>query len=254
MIDSHCHLDHEPLLEDLDDVIKRSKEVGISKLLTICTTLDSFSRIKNIVTKDPMIYGTFGIHPHETGDNLSVNKDYIINEINQNNKIIGIGETGLDFFYNHRDKERQINSFKAHIEASIELNKPIIIHSRNAEAETFEILKSYKTKKLKILMHCFTGSLDFAKQLLELGAFFSASGIITFKNSLDLQETFKSIPLEKLLVETDSPFLAPVPMRGKKNEPSFIKYTLEKLSSIKEKSVEQMSNLTTENFNKLFNL
>ena len=103
-------------------------------------------------------------------------------------------------------------------------------------------------------MHCFTGSLDFAKQLLELGAFFSASGIITFKNSLDLQETFKSIPLEKLLVETDSPFLAPVPMRGKKNEPSFIKYTLEKLSSIKEKSVEQMSNLTTENFNKLFNL
>ena len=201
-----------------------------------------------------MIYGTFGIHPHETGDNLSVNKDYIINEINQNNKIIGIGETGLDFFYNHSDKERQINSFKAHIEASIELNKPIIIHSRNAEAETFEILKSYKTKKLKILMHCFTGSLDFAKQLLELGAFFSASGIITFKNSLDLQETFKSIPLEKLLVETDSPFLAPVPMRGKKNEPSFIKYTLEKLSSIKEKSVEQMSNLTTENFNKLFNL
>ncbi len=150
MIDSHCHLDHEPLLENLDQVIKRSKEVGITKLLTICTTLESFNRIKTIVKKDPMIYGTFGIHPHETEDNLSVDKDFIINEVSNNEKIIGIGETGLDFFYNHSDKEKQINCFKTHVEASIELNKPIIIHSRNAETETFEILKSYKSDKLKI--------------------------------------------------------------------------------------------------------
>ena len=131
---------------------------------------------------------------------------------------------------------------------------PIIIHSRNAEDETYEILKSYKSEKLKILMHCFTGSKEFSKKLLSLDAFFSASGIITFKNSLDLQETFKNIPLDKLLVETDSPFLAPIPMRGKKNEPSFIKYTLEKLSILKEKTDQEMSNLTTKNFNKLFNL
>ena len=144
MIDSHCHLDHEPLLENLDQVIKRSKEAGITKLLTICTTLDSFDRIKTIVKKDPMIYGTFGIHPHETEDNLLVDKDFIINEVSNNKKIIGIGETGLDFFYNHSDKVKQINCFRIHIEASIELNKPIIIHSRNAETETFEILKSYK--------------------------------------------------------------------------------------------------------------
>ena len=253
MIDSHCHLDHEPLLENLDQVIKRSKEVGISKLLTICTTLESFNRIKTIVKKDPMIYGTFGIHPHETEDNLSVDKDFIINEVSNNEKIIGIGETGLDFFYNHSDKEKQINCFKTHVEASIELNKPIIIHSRNAETETFEILKSYKSDQLKILMHCFTGSAKFAKQLLELNAFFSASGIITFKNSLELQETFKNLPLDKLLIETDSPFLAPIPMRGKKNEPSFVKYTLEKLSLLKNKTIEEMSNLTTENFNRLFN-
>ena len=253
MIDSHCHLDHEPLLENLNDVINRSKEVGLTKLLTICTTLDSFERIKSIIKKDEMIYGTYGIHPHET-ENNQIKKQTIIKEVRENNKIIGIGETGLDFYYNHANKTRQIDSFKTHIEASIALNIPVIIHSREAEEETFDLLNSYKGSDLKILMHCFTGSLDFSKKLLTLGAFFSASGIITFKNSADLQKTFKNIPLEKLLIETDSPFLAPIPMRGKKNEPSFIKYTLEKLSNLKETTVERMSDVTTNNFNKLFNL
>ena len=253
MIDSHCHLDHEPLLENLIEVINRAKEIGITKLLTICTTLDSFERIKNIVKTDKMIYGTYGIHPHETESNI-VNKQTIIKAVKENNKIIGIGETGLDFFYNHSNRDKQISSFEAHIEASIELNRPIIIHSRNAEKETFDILNSYKDSNLKILMHCFTGSLEFSKKLLTLNAFFSASGIITFKNSTDLQNTFKTIPLEKLLIETDSPFLAPIPMRGKKNEPSFIKYTLEKLSLLKETTEEEMSVLTTKNFNKLFNI
>ena len=253
MIDSHCHLDHEPLHENLFDILSRSKEIGITKLLTICTTIKSFENIKAIVEIDKMIYGTYGIHPHETVNN-KVDKQTIIRSVSKNKKIIGIGETGLDFFYNYSDKERQISSFKAHIEASIELNKPIIIHSRDAEKETFEILSLYKNEKLKILMHCFTGSLEFSKKLLTLDAFFSASGIITFKNSTDLQNTFKTIPLEKLLIETDSPFLAPVPMRGKKNEPSFIKYTLEKLSSLKETTIEEMSKITTANFNKLFNL
>ena len=253
MIDSHCHLDHDPLHQNLSDVIIRSKEVGITKLLTICTTIESFEKIKIIVKKDQMIYGTYGIHPHETEKN-QIDKETIIKSVNENNKIIGVGETGLDFFYNHSDKNIQIDSFRAHIEASIELNKPIIIHSRDAEEETLEILSSYKKEGLKILMHCFTGSLKFSKELLTLDAFFSASGIITFKNSIDLQNTFKSIPPEKLLIETDSPFLAPIPMRGKKNEPSFIKYTLEKLSVIKETTIEKMSKITTDNFNKLFNL
>ena len=145
-------------------------------------------------------------------------------------------------------------SFKAHIEASIILKKPIIVHSRNAENETFEILNSYKSKNLKILMHCFTGSLEFSKKLLTLNSYFSASGIITFNNSTELQNTFKTIPMDKLLIETDSPFLAPVPMRGKKNEPSFIKYTLEKLSLIKETTAIELSKITTDNFNKLFTL
>ena len=253
MIDSHCHLDHEPLYENLSDIISRSKNVGITKLLTICTTFESFENIKTIVKKDQMIYGTYGIHPHETATN-QVDKQTIIRSINENQKIIGIGETGLDFFYNHSDRDKQINSFKTHIEASIELDKPIIIHSREAEKETFDILNSYKNKNLKILMHCFTGSLEFSKKLLTLDAFFSASGIITFNNSTELQNTFKTIPLEKLLIETDSPFLAPIPMRGKKNEPSFIKYTLEKLSMLKETTVDRMSEITTNNFNRLFNL
>jgi TatD DNase family protein len=200
-----------------------------------------------------MIFGTYGIHPHETVSN-KVDKQTIIRSVNENEKIIGIGETGLDFFYNYSDREKQISSFKAHLEASIELNKPIIIHSRDAEKETFEILNSYKEQNLKILMHCFTGSLEFSKKLQTLDAFFSASGIITFKNSTDLQNTFKTIPLDKLLIETDSPFLAPIPMRGKKNEPSFIKYTLEKLSTLKVTTVEKMSKITTDNFNKLFGL
>tara|TARA_B100000767_G_C19754289_1_gene532198 strand:+ start:491 stop:1249 length:759 start_codon:yes stop_codon:yes gene_type:complete len=251
MIDSHCHLDHEPLLENLTEIIINSKKIGITKLLTICTTLSSFQKIKEIIQKDKIIYGTYGIHPHEAGNDI-IDKNDIIKNINENKKIIGIGETGLDFFYNHSDKKIQIESFKAHIEASIILKKPIIVHSRNAENETFEILNSYKSKNLKILMHCFTGSLGFSKKLLTLDAFFSASGIITFKNSLDLQRTFKTIPLNKLLIETDSPFLAPIPMRGKKNEPSFIKYTLSKLAQLKNKSDDEMITITTNNFNELF--
>jgi len=251
MIDSHCHLDHEPLLGDLSNVIKRSKEVGIKKLLTISTSYESFDRIKNIIQKDEMIYGTIGIHPHETTKN-KITSGIIVKNITENEKIIGIGETGLDFYYNNSDKNDQINSFKEHIEASIKTNSPLIIHSRDAEVETFEILNKYKNQNLKILMHCFTGSKDFAKKLLTLNAFFSASGIITFKNSLELQETFKFLPLDRILIETDSPFLAPVPNRGKKNEPSFIDYTAQKLADIKSISKSEIANLTTNNFNKLF--
>jgi TatD DNase family protein len=251
MIDSHCHLDHEPLLSDLTNVIKRSKEVGIKKLLTISTSFASFDRIKNIIEKDKIIFGTIGIHPHETTDN-KITTDVIVKSITDNKKIIGVGETGLDFFYNNSDKNDQIISFKQHIEASIITNTPLIIHSRDAEEETFNILNNYKDQNLKILMHCFTGSKDFANKLLTLNAFFSASGIITFKNSIELQDTFKSLPLDKILIETDSPFLAPVPNRGKKNEPSFIDFTAQKLADIKNISKSELINFTTNNFNKLF--
>ena len=252
MIDSHCHLDHEPLYSNLEEVIKRSKAVGINKILTICTTLESFIKIKDIVKKDKIIFGTYGIHPHESKSD-KVSSDLIIKEVKNNEKIIGIGETGLDFFYNHSDKADQIKSFVEHIIAANELNMPLIIHSRNAEDETLEILNNFKNLNLKILMHCFTGSKKFAEKLLNLNAYFSASGIITFKNSIDLQKTFQFIPIDKLLIETDSPYLAPVPNRGKKNEPSFVKFTAEKLASIKEISSSELINKTSSNFNILFN-
>ena len=251
MIDSHCHLDHEPLLSDLDNIILRSKNAGIKKLLTICTNLKSFEQIKKIIKKDEMIYGTFGIHPHETKDE-HVSAELIIKKIKESKKIIGIGETGLDFYYNNSDKKEQIKSFEQHIIASIDLDFPLIVHSRNAENETLDVLKSYNTPKLKILMHCFTGSSKFAKDLIELNAYFSASGIITFKNSLDLQKTFQEIPISRLLIETDSPFLAPVPNRGKKNEPSFIKYTAQKLAMIKNLDQSDLIQQTSKNFDRLF--
>ena len=251
MIDSHCHLDHEPLFENLDEVLKRSKNVGIKKILTICTTLKSFENIIKIINKDDIIYGTFGIHPHETSNN-TVKKDEIIQNVNKYKKIIGIGETGLDFYYNNSDKKSQISSFEEHIKASIDMNIPLIVHSRNAENETYDILKNFNNNNIKILMHCFTGSNEFAKKLLSLNAYFSASGIITFKNSVDLQDTFKFLPIENLLIETDSPFLAPVPNRGRKNEPSFIKFTAEKLAKIKDISNQELIDKTTQNFNKLF--
>ncbi|MDC3142516.1 TatD family hydrolase [Candidatus Pelagibacter sp.] len=251
MIDSHCHLDHEPLINDLPNVIQRSKNVGIEKLLTISTSFESFNRVKDIVNLDDIIYGTIGIHPHEANSDI-ITSDEIVKNLNENPKIIGIGETGLDFYYNNSDKDKQIKSFYKHIEASIKSNVPLIIHSREAEKETFEILNEYSNKNLKILMHCFTGSFEFAKKLQSLNAYFSASGIITFKNALELQNTFKSLPFDKILIETDSPFLAPVPNRGKKNEPSFIDHTAKKLAEIKEIPKEELVKITTSNFNNLF--
>jgi len=251
MIDSHCHLDQQPLAGDLNNIINRSKEVGIEKLLTISTTLNSFNEISKLVNFDPIIYGTFGIHPHEA-DKEFVSKSEIIDKIKTNKKIIGVGETGLDFYYNNSDKKNQINSFINHIEAAIDLNIPLIVHSRNAETDTFDIINRYKNQNLKVLMHCFTGSLNLAKKLLDLDAFFSASGIITFKNSNSLQDTFKFLPDNKILIETDSPYLAPEPMRGKKNEPCFIHHTLKKLAQIKKIEINKLDNITTNNFNNLF--
>ena len=251
MIDSHCHLDHEYLFSDLPNIIKRSKEIGIEKLLTISTSFESLSKIKKLINENEMIYGTVGIHPHESSTNI-ITSEEIIKNLDEETKIIGIGETGLDFYYNNSEKEKQISSFIQHIEASIKTNMPLIIHSRNAENETFDILNSYKDKKIKILMHCFTGSKEFFEKLITLNSYFSASGIITFKNSIDLQETFKLIPKDNILIETDSPYLAPVPNRGKKNEPAFIDFTAAKLAELKNISKQELIEITTNNFNRLF--
>ena len=253
--DSHCHLDFSHLFDQLNDVVKRAQSNQVKYLLTICTTLESFERIKLIIDKYINIYGTFGIHPHESKKYTNVDFQFILNKIRKYKKVIGIGETGLDFYYNHSDKKTQKVSFIEHIHAASELNIPIIVHSRNAEIDTYEILKSeMKNSNLKVLMHCFTGSKNFANKLIDLNCYISVSGIITFKNSTELADTISSIPMEKLLVETDSPFLAPLPYRGKFNEPSYIVHTVEKLSKIKKTSKETIMNNTTDNFKRLFGL
>ena len=255
IIDSHCHLDYPNLYERLDDVVKRGKINQVEKLLTICTTLESFEKIKLIINKYKNIYGTFGIHPHEAKNYTNIDAKLIANLKSKYDKIIGIGETGLDFHYNYSDKKIQKKLFTEHIKAASELDIPVIVHSRNAENDTYEILKSErKNSNLKILIHCFTGSRSFAQKLLDLNSYISISGIITFKNSKELADTVSTIPIEKLLVETDSPYLAPLPYRGKPNEPSYIVHTIDKLSQVKNVSKTAVIDYTTNNFKKLFNL
>ena len=255
IIDSHCHLDYPNLFNQLDDVIKRAQKNHVKYFLTICTTLESFEKIKFIIEKYENIYGTFGIHPHETKDFRNIDSKFISNMKKNHKKIIGIGETGLDYYYNHSDKKVQKNSFIEHIRAAAELNIPVIVHSRNAETDTYEILKSEKkNSNLKVLMHCFAGSRDFAKKLLDINCYISISGIITFKNSKELTDTVSDIPIEKLLVETDSPYLAPSPLRGKSNEPSYIIHVINKLSEIKKTSNMEMMKVTSSNFLKIFKL
>jgi len=255
IVDSHCHLDFSELYEQLDDVIKRAHYNKVEYLLTICTTLESFEKIKLITNKYKNIYGTFGIHPHESKKHTYIDSEFIINLKKKYKKIIGIGETGLDFYYNHSDKEIQKKSFIDHIQAASQLNIPLIVHSRNAEIDTYDILKSEKKNaKINVLMHCFTGSKNFAKKLIDINCYISVSGIITFRNSTELAETVSIIPLENLLVETDSPYLAPIPFRGKINEPSYIVHIIKKLSEIKNISKENIMIKTTNNFKNLFKL
>ena len=255
IIDSHCHLDYEPLNSNIEEVLSRAENVGVKYFLTICTTNSSFEKILILLKNHKNIFGTYGIHPHETKNHSSLNSDDIKTNILKDEKIIGIGETGLDFYYQHSDKKLQKKLFIEHIHACQETLKTLIVHSRSAEDETFEILSSeMKNKKFKVLMHCFTGSKKFAHKLLDIGCYFSASGIVTFKKSYELLETFKSIPNNKILIETDSPYLSPEPVRGKTNEPSHLIHTLKIMAKIKNESEITISSTTTQNFFNLFNL
>ncbi|MDC0530384.1 TatD family hydrolase [Pelagibacteraceae bacterium] len=255
IIDSHCHLEYEPMSLALKDVINRANEEGVKYLLTISTTDKSLKKILKITDEFDCVYGTYGIHPHEAKNYKNIKSTDITKKISSNKKIIGIGETGLDFYYNHSEKKYQMDSFEEHINAAQSLNLPLIVHTRSAEIETLEMLKSKKNEKdFKLLIHCFTGSRDFAFKLLDLNAFISASGVVTFKKSQDLASTFKDIPNNRILVETDSPYLAPVPLRGKTNEPSFIIHTVKFLSQLKNISFKDFSKMTSENFFELFGM
>ena len=253
IIDSHCHLNYEPMSLSLKETIERANKDGVKYLLTISTEDKSYDKILNIISNYKCVYGSYGIHPHEAKNHLFLNSDEIVKKTKLNKKIIGIGESGLDFYYNHSDKKDQIKCFEEHITAAQNSQLPLIVHTRNAETETLGILnKRLKEKNFKILIHCFTGSKKFAFSLLDLGAYISASGVITFKKSDTLANTFKELPNDRILVETDSPYLAPVPLRGKPNEPSYIIHTVKFLSKLKNIPFEDFSKTTTKNFFNLF--
>ena len=255
IIDSHCHLDFDPLFNNLSNVIKRAEDNGVKYLLTISTTDQSFKSILSIINGHKNVFGSYGIHPHETKNYKNLKTQKIIENLNLNKKLIGVGETGLDFYYNHSDKKNQKECFIKHIQASQESSKTLIVHSRSADVDMLDILSSeIKNKNFNILMHCFTGNKDFAHKLLDLNCYFSASGIITFKKNHDLVDTFKSIPNDKILIETDSPYLSPEPLRGKTNEPSHLKYTLKFIANFKNETEESFTHITNNNFMKLFNL
>ena len=252
LIDSHCHLDFDSLSNQIEQIIKRADENDVQIMQTICTTIKNFPTIKKIAQDYHNIFCSVGVHP------LNIHEDKVyspedIKELCSYEKVIGIGETGLDYHYDNTNKEKQKTSFINHIKAAQKTGLPLIIHTRDAEKDTIDILKeSLQLAPFTAVIHCFTGSKNLAEECLKMGFYISASGIITFKNATDIQETFKTIPLDKILIETDSPYLAPVPKRGKTNEPSFVKYTAYHLAKLLDVDFSEIEKQTTANFFRLF--
>lgn len=248
LVDSHCHLNM--LKEDLSAIISRAENNNVKYMQTICTTIEELPNILEIVEKYGNIFASCGIHPNEVKEIISYET---IMEYCNHPKIIGIGETGLDYYYQTFDKNKQISSFQEHIKASQNTGLPIIVHTREAEEDTIDIISSeMQSAAFRGLIHCFTASKHLAKKMLDLGMYISIAGIVTFKNATALQDIVRYIPLDRLLIETDYPYLAPVPMRGKQNEPAFVKYVAEKIAEIKETTLETVANATSENFMSLF--
>lgn len=252
-VDSHCHLDYEPMVSDIKATILRAKEVGIGAFLTICTDLSKMTLLKTIADNHQEVFATVGVHPHEAEKTLPPKELLAILMAEAHHpKVVGFGETGLDYYYGHSPKDEQKASFQAHIEAALENDLPLIVHTRDAEEDTIQRLKTIGKGKAKGVMHCFSGSAWLRDQALELGFYISASGILTFKKAEDLREAFKSVPLNRLLLETDAPYLAPEPYRGKPNEPAFLIETAKKLAELKGVSLDEIKTHTSSNFLALF--
>jgi len=249
LVDSHCHLN---MLPEPTAAIKKAKEAGVSYMQTICTQLSEVNELLNIA-QDDGIFASCGVHPcHIKQDSDIPSIDKLL-ELSQHKKIIGFGETGLDYYYPQHNKKAQIKSFTNHIEASSRAGLPLIVHTRDADSDMSSILRSeYENNKFSGLIHCFTSDINFAKKVLDIDFYISISGIVTFKNASTIVEVVKYVPLDRLLIETDSPYLAPAPMRGKQNEPAFVRFVAEKIAELKNVSKEQVAKQTTDNFFKLF--
>lgn len=252
LIDSHCHLEFENFKDDFDSVLKKASDNGVEKMVTIGTKLSTFHKAIKIAGNYSQVFCSVGVHPSHVHEEGVMSWEKIVSLCNHP-KIIGIGETGLDYHYMRSTKEDQIASFTAHIKAGQETGLPVIVHTRDADEDTVSILKSQMAiKSFKCLIHCFTSTDWLASECLKLGAYISASGIVTFKNATDIQETIKKVDINRLLIETDSPYLAPAPFRGKRNEPAYVKHVAEFIAELKGLSYEEVASVTTKNFYKLF--
>jgi TatD DNase family protein len=251
-IDSHCHLEYEGLVEEQNGVLDRARAAGIRGFLNISTRRSEWERVVGTAARHPDVWASVGIHPHEADQHADLGEAALL-EATRHPKVIGIGETGLDYYYDKSDREVQQALFRTHITVARETGLPLIIHTRDAEDDTFRILEDETGKgAFPALIHCFTASADFGRKVLDLGLSISISGIVTFKNAKDLQDVVPTIPEDRILVETDSPFLAPVPHRGKRCEPAYTADTAKFVAQLRGVSIEQLGDTTTRNFFNLF--
>lgn len=252
LVDSHCHLDFPDFQPDIEAVVERAAAAGIGTMVTISTHLDKFPGVLAIAERFPRVFASVGVHPHEADTHQDTAADRLI-ELSDHPKVVGIGKSGLDYFYEHSGRAAQQKSFRQHIEAARRTGLPLIVHTRDAEDDTIAILRDeWEKGAYPGLIHCFSSSTRLAKAALELGLYISISGIVTFKKADTVRETVKEIPIDRLLVETDAPFLAPMPYRGKRNEPSFVPRTAATVAELVGMTPEGLAEQTTENFFRLF--
>ncbi|MBT3348376.1 MAG: TatD family hydrolase [Thiotrichales bacterium] len=247
MIDSHCHLDR---LNSVDDALKLAEEEGVSGFLNVCIDLDNFDKVLAIAEAHSNIVASVGVHPNDVGESETDIRELL--SLADNSKVVAIGETGLDYHYTIEALQYQQQSFRTHIQAAKECGKPLIVHTREAREDTIKILQEEGAEECGGLLHCFTENLAMAQQALELGFYISFSGIITFNSAKELQEIVKEIPEDRILVETDAPYLAPVPFRGRPNQPAYVKQVAEKMAELRGVSLAEIDTITTDNFNRLF--
>lgn len=252
LIDSHCHLDklnYSDLHTSVADVLEKAKQRGVEQFLTVGVTLDAFPNMMEMIKDHPEVHASCGIHPLDVDSefDLAIFRQYAANE-----RVIAIGETGLDYFYQPESAPRQRDLFEQQVEVAVEYNKPLIIHTRQAREDTLAILKNGQADKCGGVIHCFTEDWEFAEAAMDLGFYISISGIVTFNKAAELKDVVRRLPLERILVETDSPYLAPVPFRGKENQPAYVRDVAEYIGLLKGKSIEEVAQVTTNNFKKLF--
>jgi TatD DNase family protein len=251
-VDSHCHLNYKGLVEDQQAVIARARAAGVSAMLNISTRASEWDEVIGVAEREPDVWATIGIHPHEADIHPDVATETLV-ERARHPRVAGIGESGLDFYYDRSDRDRQRASFRSHIAAAREAQVPIVVHTRDAEADTGQILDEEMAKgRFAGVLHCFTGTIDLARRAMDLGFYVSISGIVTFKNARELAEVARQIPLDRLLIETDAPFLAPVPHRGRTCEPAFVADTARFLAELRGEAVETLAAATSANFRALF--